>query len=102
MAAKKQIDFDTTPKEEKLIRAILKRAIDDKYVDPKKDKAVLHLQMDITACHKNGCPLDLEKFLKAPKPDFGHDLCGIVKYLDRNTGELTDHFHPRCSAKTGE
>ena len=34
---------------------------------------VTSLQMDITACHLNGCPLDLKKLLQAPDKDLVHD-----------------------------
>lgn len=53
--------------------------------------------MDIEACHCSGNPLDLEKLLRAPDSDFGHDVFGIRRYLNRSTGELTQCFSPRCS-----
>jgi hypothetical protein len=53
--------------------------------------------MDITATHLNGTPLDLDKFLKFDSPDFGHDIYGIMRFIDRNTGKLTNGFLPRCS-----
>lgn len=56
--------------------------------------------MDITACHCNGCPLDLQKLLDAPDGDFGHDVFGIRRFIDRRTGQLTDCFLPRCAAQT--
>jgi hypothetical protein len=54
-------------------------------------------EMDIAACHCNGCSLDLEKLLGAPDGDFGHDVFGINRYIDRTTGHLTECFDPRCS-----
>lgn len=57
----------------------------------------LHAEMDLTACHLNGCALDLPRLLKAPKAVLGHDFYGIRKYLDRSTGKLTGNFDPRCS-----
>lgn len=56
----------------------------------------LELQMDITAAH-NKCRLNLAQLLKANEPDFAHDVFGIVRHLDRNTGELLDCFIPRCA-----
>ena len=53
--------------------------------------------MDITACHANGCPLDLGKLLTAPASDFGHDVFGIRRFIDRSTGQLTQCFLPRCA-----
>jgi hypothetical protein len=42
--------------------------------------------------------LDLPKLLSAPLADFGHDMRGIRRYMDRTTcpGKLTDCFWPRC------
>ena len=51
--------------------------------------------MDLTATHLNGCPLKLKEFLKADAGNFGHDFFGIRRYLDRETGKLTDCFLPR-------
>lgn len=52
--------------------------------------------MDITAVHSNGHPLDLPKLLGAPDDTFAHDVNGIHKYIDRQTGQLTEMFEPRC------
>lgn len=42
--------------------------------------------------------LDLQKLLDAPPFDFTHDICGIIRHMDRSTypGKLTDCFWPRC------
>ena len=59
---------------------------------------VLRTSMDLTVCHLNGCPLDLEKLLDSPLGDFGHDVSGIRQFLDRTTGKLTECFFPRSAA----
>lgn len=61
-------------------------------------KSKIDFEMDIIATHLNGCKLDLDKLLSAPKFDFYHDLTGIYHHLNRKTGELTDCFLPRCAA----
>lgn len=53
--------------------------------------------MDLDACHSNGCPLDFQKLLDAPDSDFGHDVFGIRRHINRSTGELMDCFLPRCA-----
>lgn len=53
--------------------------------------------MDVTACHANGCPLDLEKLLHADAFNFSHDVFGIARYINRNTGKLENCFVPRCA-----
>lgn len=57
------------------------------------------LVMDLVACHANGNPLDLPRLLDAPKLDFWHDIGGIRRHIDRETGRLTDSFSPRFSAR---
>jgi hypothetical protein len=43
--------------------------------------------------------LDLPALLAAPAFDFAHDVCGIVRHMDRGhyPGTLTDCFVPRFS-----
>lgn len=57
----------------------------------------LTASMDIAACHLNGCELDLNKLLAAPDADFGHDVFGIRRHINRRTGQLGDCFLPRCA-----
>lgn len=59
------------------------------------------LVMDIEACHCNGNPLRLEELLMADDGDFGHDVFGIQRYIDRRTGKLTDCFVLRYSKGEG-
>lgn len=65
----------------------------------KVDAMTMH--MDLTACHANGCRLDLPKLLKADDASFGHDVFGIRRHIDRKTGRLTSSFVPRCAARQG-
>ncbi len=54
--------------------------------------------MDIEACHSNGCPLKLDALLAADDVNFAHDVFGIRRHIDRETGKLGDCFSPRYSA----
>ena len=54
--------------------------------------------MDLEACHCNGNRLRLSDLEEADDANFGHDVFGIRRYLDRSTGQLTDCFVPRFSA----
>jgi hypothetical protein len=65
------------------------------------DYSVATAAMDLEACHCNGCPLDLNALLAAPAGDFGHDVFGIRKNLDRTTGKLTNLFWPRYAMRQG-
>jgi len=42
-------------------------------------------------------PIDFQALLAADDFNFMHDVCGITKHLDRDTGKLVDHFRPRFS-----
>lgn len=53
------------------------------------------LIMDVLKTH-TFLPLDLVKFAKSPLADFTHDICGIFRELDRDTGSLGT-FLPRCA-----
>ena len=52
------------------------------------------LTMDISATHRL-CPLKLQELLDADDFNFNHDLLGIRRHLNRETGELEDFFLPR-------
>lgn len=56
-----------------------------------------HAVMDIMACHSKN-PLKLEELLAADDFNFGHDVFGINRHLNRDTYELEDCFLPRFSA----
>lgn len=51
--------------------------------------------MDLTAAHANGCPLRLRDLLAADDGNFAHDIFGIRRHIDRNTGKLGGCFLPR-------
>lgn len=57
----------------------------------------MDVQMDVTACHANGCPLDLKKLLDADDFNFAHDIFGINQHINRKTGKLERFFVPRCA-----
>jgi hypothetical protein len=59
----------------------------------------LSTMMDLEACHCNGCPLDLQALLDAESDaDLVHDVAGITRHLDRDSGTLVNYFRPRYSA----
>jgi hypothetical protein len=93
-----EINWHATSEDVGLIEQIADRAISHGlYLRPEK----LTAMMDVTATHLNGCPLDLPKLLDAPDFDFCHDVGGIKRHIDRNTGQLGDCFLPRCWAREG-
>ena len=58
----------------------------------------MSLHMDITAAHVNGCPLRLAEWLEADDFNFAHDIAGIVRHIDRDTGKIGGLFLPRFAA----
>ena len=89
------IDWNKTTREEVLlINQIAKRAI-----HLTQPLSLLQVQMDLEACHTHGCPLDLQRLLTSEPGDFVHDICGIARHLNRETGELSDGFVPRYAKR---
>lgn len=88
------VKFRATKNEYKIISMIVKRAvamardIGDTYTP-------MDAHMDITACHSNGCALNLLELAKADDFNFAHDVFGIRRHINRTTGKLKDCFLPR-------
>lgn len=56
----------------------------------------LTVMMDLESA--NDCiPLDLDKFLSFDDGNFGHDMFGIRRHLNRETKQLENSFVPRCA-----
>lgn len=101
------ISWKVTRQESRDIGAIAKRAvkllIDYKIEEPanttQKAELTRDIVMDITACHANGCKLQLGRLRHADDANFGHDVLGIRRFIDRKTGKIPEHlFWPRCGA----
>jgi hypothetical protein len=66
-------------------------------VEPPKRSDTL---MDLDACHSNGCALNLNALAhEASDFDVLHDVGGIARHLDRETGKLGGCFSPRYAAR---
>lgn len=52
------------------------------------------LCMDLEAADCD-IPMDLARLLAADKFNFAHDVCGIVRHINRKTSKLEDCFIPR-------
>jgi hypothetical protein len=76
------------------IRSSLKNNLNNDYLNSN----LLDIEMDIIAAHiKN--PLNLKALLEADKFNFYHDIAGINVHIDRESGEMKDHFVPRFTLK---
>ena len=56
---------------------------------------LLELVMDISAAHES-CPMDLRKLVEFDEEHFMHDVFGIRRHLNRESGKLENYFVPRC------
>lgn len=85
----------TDIQEIKLIAQIVKRVFKEMpdYPDSKTT-----LIIDIEKCHDDNYPLDLEGLLKADAWNFLHDILGIRRHMNRETGKIENCFVPRYVA----
>lgn len=93
--AKHEISFKVGKDESPIIMKIAERAFRMLQDIDVTDVTKIDLMMDIAAVHANGCPLRLNAMLNADDFNFSHDVFGIRRHLDRETGKLGDHFLPR-------
>jgi len=56
---------------------------------------LVEIRMDLTACHANGCKLDMGQLASASDADLIHDVDGIWKHMDRETAQIGGSFLPR-------
>jgi hypothetical protein len=111
-AAPSPVNFETTPEEDTLIRDIADRFLQlTGHHDAPHMR--LNIRMDITAVHLNHMALDLDALLNASDFAFVHDIDGIGRHIDRDTGRLACRsdgsliedaqdgaiFVPRCARK---
>src|SRR5690625_3644056 len=92
------ISFKTSVSDRALIEAIANRASEELGPEIFGDDPLTQVAMSITACHANGCKLDLQRLLEADRFNFLHDVVGIDRHVSRQTGRLTGFFQPRFSA----
>jgi hypothetical protein len=96
-----KVSFNCPAAEKSIIRKISRRAR-DLYLDHKIDRGAMDIEMDVTATHCNGNPLRLDDLLNADDFNFLHDISGIARHLDRDTGKLADFFSPRFSKRQAD
>lgn len=101
MAKKKThtVRFDVSRDDGEVIADIAHRAHGLSIKHGLKDSSLMDWSMDITAAHRNGCPLRLRELIAADDFNFSHDVFGIRRYLNRETGELGSCFVPRYAVQ---
>ena len=93
-AAASEVSFKVTRRERTKITAIARRAV-AMAERAGTDYPLPDADMDITATHANGCRLDLDRLAAADDFNFAHDVFGIRRHLNRETGKLENCFLPR-------
>lgn len=92
------INWNVSKADMKLIQRIADRAV-AQAMNHDIEIDLVDVAMDIAATHANGCRLDLSRLLGADEFNFAHDVVGIRKHLNRETGTLGGGFLPRFSLK---
>ena len=96
------ISFDVSARDAGLITKIVNRADAACRLagGPKIDRH--DVAMSLTACHANGCPLDLEKLLAADDFNLLHDVSGIHRHISTEDAQLGGCLLPRKRLKLGD
>lgn len=94
------LNWHITPEDDAALEAVLNRAARD-FTANGWEFDRLHHAMDLLATHANGCPLDFAAMAEGRLADLAHDLGGIRKHLDRETGKLGGFFLPRFAKRGG-
>ena len=87
--------FTLDPEENELIHEIVDRAINmaNENAIEAPDKTFAHMDIALAHCHT---PLPHRDLLESNEATFGHDFFGILKFIDRKTGDLREFFMPKC------
>lgn len=96
-----ELSFKVSNEEFDLIGQIADRAMDlqREHTHPRERRQRMTFVMDLCATVANGNPLRLSDLLAADEFNFIHDVWGIARHLNRETGKLEDHFSPRFSLR---
>ena len=97
-----EVSFKVSRDEQKIISAIAARAVSMATAYGAPAYGFMDAEMDITAVHANGRPLRLQELASADDFNFAHDVFGIRRHLNRETGQLEDCFLPRFSSDATE
>lgn len=99
MTGRANISFKCSSDDRQAVASIAERAITVWFGMTGRRLSGLDVSMDILAVHCNGNPLRLRDLLGADDFNFIHDVGGIMRHLDRDTGKLTNHFTPRFTKR---
>ena len=93
----KAINWKLSKRDQEIVAQIVKRALP--LVERAGFKSTAQdVEMDVIAAHRI-IGLRLLDLATTDDANFGHDVLGIVRYLDRETLEMKDFFVPRFAAR---
>lgn len=87
------INWELSETDLALLDKIIERAIAEGLVERGREST--NMMMDLNAAHSNGTPMHFDKLLTAERFEFAHDLGGIRRHINRETGALEGCFLPR-------
>jgi hypothetical protein len=94
-----KVNFESTDEELALIEKIVERAENVGYVRGRKSRSHWYtkttMTLDLLAANANGNPMDFERMLATDDLNFLHDVAGIARHMNRETGKFNDFFSPR-------
>lgn len=93
-----EINFDLPPEDFDTVCEIADRADASGLTHPDRYSRIT-LIMDLCACHNHATPLDFKRLSEADGLNFNHDIAGIARHMDRETGQLRDCFVPRFAKR---
>ena len=92
------VNFTVNENERELIKKIVARFVEATEWEGEQ----LQLIMSVTACHANGCKLDLARMADCERTfDLVHDVSGIHFAISRYTGKIEGDFIPRFASSEG-
>lgn len=96
----KRVEFARfTAGEREAVDRIVDRAM-GLFAEARVEKTRMDVEMDLAAVHAH-TPLRLGALAAADEFNFAHDIGGIHRHLNRQTGELEDCFLPRFTVPMG-
>lgn len=91
------VNLDVPSDVRALILRVAIRAEDEIFKKQNVKVDRLGLVMDLSAAYANNNKIDFHALLGFPEYDFAHDVTGIMRYLNRETGILEECFVPRSA-----
>lgn len=85
------LSFSVSPEDRDLINKISIRAVSSGIHTDRIDCI-----MDLSCAQANGANMDFERLLSFDDFNFSHDISGVNRCLDHDTGKLMHNFLPRC------